>query len=41
MMKWSSRLALAFNPKQMYQFIDGMWKDIMLFTKDYNEGLGG
>ena len=41
MMKWSSRLALAFNPKQMYQFIDGIWKDIMLFTKDYKGGLGG
>ena len=33
MMKWSSRLALAFNPKQAYQFIDGLWKDIMLFIK--------
>ena len=41
MMKWSSRLALAFNPKQMYQFIDGLWKDITLFIKDYKGGLGG
>lgn len=40
MMKWSSRLALAFNPKQMYQFIDGIWKDIMLFTKDYKGDMG-
>lgn len=33
MMKWASRLSLAFNPKQAYQFIDGLWKDIMLFIK--------
>jgi len=41
MMKWSSRLALAFNPKQMYQFIDGIWKDILLYTKDQKGNLGG
>ena len=25
----------------MYQFIDGLWKDILLFTKDYKGSLGG
>lgn len=32
-MKWASRLALAFNPRQMYQFLDGIWQDIKLFVK--------
>jgi len=41
MMKVASRLALAFNPKQMYQFIDGIWKDIMLFVKDTKGAMGG
>ena len=33
MMKWASRLALAFNPRQTYQFLDGIWQDIKLFVK--------
>ncbi len=32
-MKWASRLALAFNPRQTYQFLDGIWQDIKLFVK--------
>lgn len=32
-MKWASRLALAFNPRQTYQFLDGIWQDIKLFIK--------
>ena len=32
-MKWASRLALAFNPRQMYQFLDGVWQDIKLVMK--------
>jgi hypothetical protein len=27
MMKVTSKLALAFNPRQWYQFLDGIWKD--------------
>jgi hypothetical protein len=34
-MKWASRLALAFNPRQTYQFLDGIWPDIKLYIK-YN-----
>lgn len=30
LMKNTSILALAFNPKQLYQIIDGLWKDIKL-----------
>lgn len=30
LMKGTSILALAFNPKQLYQIIDGLWKDIKL-----------
>lgn len=30
LMSATSKLALAFNPKQLYQFIDGIWKDVML-----------
>lgn len=33
MMKWASRLALSFNPRQTYQFLDGIWQDIKLFVK--------
>ena len=36
-MSTASKLALAFNPKQWYQFIDGLWKDITLFIKYYND----
>ena len=35
-MSTASKLALAFNPRQWYQFIDGLWKDITLFIKYYN-----
>lgn len=37
MMSTASKLALAFNPKQWYQFIDGLWKDITLFYKYAND----
>lgn len=30
LMKKTSILALAFNPKQLYQLLDGLWKDIKL-----------
>ena len=30
LMKTTSILALAFNPKQLYQIIDGLWKDIRI-----------
>lgn len=43
-MQMTSKLALAFNPRQLYQVLDGIWKDISLvwrkpdgdtsFTKD-------
>ena len=36
MMSTASKLSLALNPKQWYQFIDGLWKDITLFAKYYN-----
>ena len=29
----ASKLALAFNPRQLYQAIDGMWKDISLIIR--------
>lgn len=32
-MKWASRLALAYNPRQTYQFLDGIWQDIKLTIK--------
>jgi hypothetical protein len=38
MMSTASKLSLAFNPKQWYQFVDGLWKDITLFFKYYNDG---
>lgn len=37
MMSTASKLSLAFNPKQWYQFVDGLWKDITLFFKYYND----
>jgi len=37
MMSTASKLSLAFNPKQWYQFIDGLWKDVTLFFKYYND----
>jgi hypothetical protein len=43
-MQMTSKLALAFNPRQLYQVLDGIWKDVSLvwrkpdgdtsFTKD-------
>lgn len=30
----ASRLALAFSPKQLYQLLDGVWKDIQLVFRD-------
>ena len=38
MMSTASKLSLAFNPKQWYQFVDGLWKDITLFFKYHNDG---
>lgn len=35
-MSVASKLALAWNPRQLYQFIDGLWKDIMVFVKFNN-----
>jgi hypothetical protein len=32
-MSGASKLALAFNPKQFYQAIDGLWKDISLVIR--------
>lgn len=32
-MKWASRLALAYNIRQTYQFLDGIWQDIKLVIK--------
>lgn len=32
-MSTTSKLALAFNPLQLYQMIDGLWKDIMLIRQ--------
>lgn len=29
----ASKLALAFNPRQLYQSIDGLWKDISLYFR--------
>lgn len=34
LMQGASKLALAFNPRQLYQAIDGLWKDIMLVIKN-------
>jgi len=33
-MSGASKLALCFNPRQMYQFIDGIWKDIQIVIRD-------
>ena len=33
LMKGASKLALAFNPRQLYQLLDGIWKDFMLVIK--------
>lgn len=33
LMSTTSKLALAFNPRQWYQFIDGFWKDILMYYK--------
>jgi hypothetical protein len=32
-MSGASKLALAFNPRQWYQAIDGLWKDISLIIR--------
>lgn len=32
-MSGASKLALAFNPRQMYQALDGIWKDISLYIR--------
>ena len=32
-MSTASKLALAFNPRQWYQFIDGLWKDIQIYIR--------
>lgn len=33
LMQITSKLALAFNPLQLYQIIDGIWKDILLIMQ--------
>lgn len=35
LMSTTSKLALAFNPRQWYQFIDGFWKDILVYYKTH------
>lgn len=37
LMKATSILALAFNPKQLYQIIDGLWKDVRLVMTNSGE----
>lgn len=37
-MKFASYLALAFNPRQIYQFLEGIWKDIMLMNRSLARG---
>lgn len=37
LMKGTSILALAFNPKQLYQIIDGLWKDIRLIVQNAHQ----
>lgn len=33
LMSVASKMALAFNPRQLYQTIDGIWKDISLYIR--------
>lgn len=33
LMSGASKLALAFNPRQLYQAIDGLWKDVSLIIR--------
>lgn len=37
MMSTSSKLALAFNPRQWYQFLDGLWKDIQIYFRSHTD----
>jgi hypothetical protein len=38
-MRGTSIMALAFNPKQLYQGIDGLWKDCrIVFQNAHTEG---
>lgn len=37
MMSTTSKLTLAFNPRQWYQFIDGIWKDIQIYFRNAPE----
>lgn len=37
MMSTASKLALAFNPRQWYQFLDGIWKDCQLYFRNAPE----
>ena len=37
MMSTASKLALAFNPRQWYQFLDGLWKDCQLYFRNAPE----
>ena len=34
MMSTASKLALAFNPRQWYQFLDGIWKDCQIYFRN-------
>lgn len=39
LMQGTSIMALAFNPKQLYQVIDGLWKDVrIVFQNSHREG---
>jgi hypothetical protein len=33
LMSGASKIALVFNPRQMYQNLDGIWKDISLMIR--------
>ena len=37
MMQTASKLSLAFNPRQWYQFLDGLWKDIQIYFRNAPE----
>lgn len=38
LMSGASKLALAFNPHQLYQALDGIWKDISLVFRLHDDG---
>ena len=38
MMQLTSKLALAFNPRQLYQLLDGIWKDVAIVWRNKHDG---